>query len=91
MDRKFKANDFYFFVGTLLFALFVLVLSSGRSAALSSSDIAVRVWLSALLLFVSFYILDAGRKATRIERHARHTVTVVPVRVLASRRGSRVA
>lgn len=86
-----KVNDFYFFVGTLLFGLFVLVLASGRSNALSSSDIAVRVWLSALLLSVSFYVLNAGTRAARAAHRVRHTVTVVPVRVLSSRRGSRVA
>lgn len=57
MTPKAIINDFHYFVGTSLFALFVLVLVATPTGDLTVASALVRVGLSALVLALSFYVL----------------------------------
>ncbi len=89
MARRSIANDFYSFVGTLFFSLFVLILASAPSAGADSVGLTARLGLSALLLVGSFYVLESGRRAGRNVRVARRPIVVEPV--IKVRRGPRAA
>lgn len=91
MDRRSKLNDFYSFVGTLLFGLFALVLISGRSTGSDPSSVAATVGLSGVLLISAFYVLEAGRHAQRYVRQSRRSLVAIPVTVLRARSRSRAA
>jgi hypothetical protein len=71
MGPKAIFNDFHYFVGTLLFGLFALVLVTAPNGGLTVAEALVRAGLSAVLLAASFYVLEsreAARKATEPER-----------------------
>ncbi len=61
MTPKAIINDFHYFMGTLLFVLFALVLLGGPAGSPTASAAMLRAGLSGVLLVLSLYVLRSGQ------------------------------
>jgi hypothetical protein len=76
MSPKTIFNDFHYFVGTLLFGLFALVLVSAPGGGWSVASALIRVAVSGLLLILSVYVFRVGDAGRASQQLVRQPVTV---------------